>query len=466
MKFRLFLSACVMALMAGLSSCSKDGRPITNAEVFLGTEPLGPYLVTRVDSLSYLNVRVEPVNAKERIYWEIADQSVIMEYSREDNTGRKVSLIALSEGETVVRLTTESGFKTEFLAIVYANPPMLTGLRLEPESMTLKLGESSGVKAIVIPADAQESVSFEISDPTILEYDWEEDGEYLFSAIKIGKSKIVATCGDFSAECEVNVVSNLVPLTGVKLNQTSYSAPAGERFEIKPVFTPSNASNKVMKWVITDTNIADFEGTVDGTAEFVAKNVGTTAIRGMSLDGYFTVSATIKVTPPIAPAGGVDLGYRYGDRPVFFRKYNLGTSELYFYGHYLAWGDKTQYFEMDGPSAERWHSGKEKGYSKDSYKWYDSSLKTYTKYMNEPKNISLSLEDDPAHQILGGCWRMPNVADLFWLKNNCRWTADYDHLSYVVSSNVPGFEDQSIIIPMTGYYMDTRYHGFGQIVKG
>ena len=120
------------------------------------------------------------------------------------------------------------------------------------------------------------------------------------------------------------------------------------------------------------------------------------------------------------PAGAVDLeivmtredGTTYR---LFWAKSNLCTSGMCAnpedYGDYYAWGETE-------PKSE---------YSWDTYKWCDGP-KYMTKYNHEEaygtvdKKTVLDPEDDAAHVVLGGKWRMPTDKEWMELKKQCKWT--------------------------------------------
>lgn len=460
--------ACLCMLAAAVQSCnSKDDPkkkviPITGMKPTSEGQDITEYYITFVDSVMYFTIAVEPEDATEAIEWELSEEGIVAEYAEGDALGRTKSFKARKEGQIFVTLTTAGGVKSDFWITVFPNPIEPEGISLNQKELSMKVGDSESLTAYLHPEGAEGQIGWEIGNPAILEYDWEEQFEYFFSAIKAGKTTVSATCGDFRAECVVTVVENVIPLTGLSLKQTSYTIVEGDRFEIAPVFIPSDATNKAMDWDIENPEMVTVEGCSGGVTDFIARKMGTTKVVGTSRDGDFSVTATVRITPPTPPEGGVDLGYRYGDKPVYFHKYNLGASSIHAPGELYAWGDREVYYEHSG-AVTIWKAGKEKGYSKECYKWYDPSRKAYTKYLGVPGDISLSLEDDPAQAALGGCWRMPNPADLWWLVNECTWLVDYDSLSYIVKSKVEGFEDQSITIPMAGYYTGRTYLGYGQV---
>jgi len=135
----------------------------------------------------------------------------------------------------------------------------------------------------------------------------------------------------------------------------------------------------------------------------------------------------------------VDLGLS-----VNWATFNVGASSPEQIGDCYAWGETRKKID----------------FSWDTYKWYDVSTKTLTKYnyldsfgIVDNKRV-LELEDDVAHVMWGGSWRMPTREELNELYSNCRWTMTKlnDVLGYEVTSRVAGYEGRSIFLPALTYY--------------
>ena len=82
-----------------------------------------------------------------------------------------------------------------------------------------------------------------------------------------------------------------IPVTGLGLDLTSYSAKVGDGFYINPVVKPSNASNRAVTWKSNSTSIA----TVDGNGYVTCKAEGNTVITCTTVDGGFTATCAVSV---------------------------------------------------------------------------------------------------------------------------------------------------------------------------
>lgn len=89
-----------------------------------------------------------------------------------------------------------------------------------------------------------------------------------------------------------------IPVTGLGLDLTAYSAKVGDGFYINPVVKPSNATNRAVTWKSNATSIA----TVDGNGYVTCKAEGNAVITCTTVDGGFT--ATCSVSVAAADSGG------------------------------------------------------------------------------------------------------------------------------------------------------------------
>ena len=150
----------------------------------------------------------------------------------------------------------------------------------------------------------------------------------------------------------------------------------------------------------------------------------------------------------------VDLGLS-----VMWATCNIGAIKPEENGDYFAWG------EIETKSSYDWSN----------YKYCMGSQTSFTKYCNQTnygyngftdRKTILDQEDDAAHIIWGGDWRMPTVAEFEELldKRNCDWfwygngnTLFGGMAGYAVVSRKPGYEGNYIFLPASGY--DSKSQG-------
>ena len=153
----------------------------------------------------------------------------------------------------------------------------------------------------------------------------------------------------------------------------------------------------------------------------------------------------------------VDLGLS-----VLWAVSNLSETGLcpnpYDYGAYYAWGETET---------------KEK-YSWETYKFGTSTYGPLSKYNTSSSygtvdnKTVLDPEDDVAHVKLGDNWRVPTYAEWKELRNNCTWTWTDNYngtgiAGRIVTSNVEGYKDKSIFLPVAGYRLDADLYGAGSL---
>lgn len=133
----------------------------------------------------------------------------------------------------------------------------------------------------------------------------------------------------------------------------------------------------------------------------------------------------------------VDLGLPSG---LKWATCNVGATSPEDYGDYFAWG------ETEPKTTYDWRT----------YKWCNGSYKTQTKYCTESScgtvdnKTVLDPEDDAAHVIWGGSWRMPTRAEQEELLEKCTWT-------WITQNGVNGYmvkgpNGNSIFLPAAGYH--------------
>ena len=139
-------------------------------------------------------------------------------------------------------------------------------------------------------------------------------------------------------------------------------------------------------------------------------------------------------------------GYEYVDLGlgVKWAMFNIGASNSKSSGNYYAWG------ETSTKSSYTWSN----------YKYCNGYEDMLTKYNYEHKYGSvvdnrevLELTDDAAHVLWGSIWHIPTFEDHEELLQHCTWTwTTKDNVyGYKITSNVAGYSNKSIFLPVTGY---------------
>ena len=132
------------------------------------------------------------------------------------------------------------------------------------------------------------------------------------------------------------------------------------------------------------------------------------------------------VTPDL-PTGVIDMGLS-----VKWASTNLGASALEEKGDLFAWGEVAEKTDFT------W----------ETYKWCQGSEGTLTKYCEADGKKVLDPEDDAAHVILGGNWRMPTAKEYRELHRNCTQSSTIEYkgtMGVTFTSNING---NTLFFPM------------------
>ncbi len=158
----------------------------------------------------------------------------------------------------------------------------------------------------------------------------------------------------------------------------------------------------------------------------------------VSGDKPLVVSGTIDEW--IARHDYVDLGLPSG---LLWATCNIGAESPEEYGNYFAWGETVPNINA----------------SWGNYSWCDGTMYVMTKYCATENFgtvddlVQLELDDDAAHVIWGGSWRMPTSEEYAELINSSyttrEWTTFNDVNGILITSKANG---NSIFLPAAGYY--------------
>lgn len=337
-------------------------------------------------------------------------------------------------------------------------PVSVTGITLDSSSLTLTEGETARLIATISPSNADnQGVIWSSSDASVASV-----SNGTVTAVSAGSAIITAKSDDGgkTATCDVTVNSKIIPVASISLDKSSLEfTKRGEEYALVATVLPENATDKSVVWSSDNDNVA----TVDN-GKITAVGSGNATITVKTVDGNHTATCVVAVKI-VVPEGAVDLGLS-----VFWATCNLGASNPEEFGNYYAWGETET----------------KSDYSLNTYKFYKTEKSTdgefeveykgYTKYVTEKdaevygfkglydNKTVLDPEDDVAHVLLGGKWRMPTEAEFKELENNCTWQwAEYKGAEgYKVTSNKSGYTDKWIFLPAShfikGKKMDTVWN--------
>lgn len=213
----------------------------------------------------------------------------------------------------------------------------VSGVTLNNVELTLYIGDTSKLIATVEPEDAiNKNVIWESSDSSIVSVDSEgnvkalkkgtatitvttDDGEFTAKAQVVVKEKVVSETNkekpnngtanngntnggttnsgnSENTEEPTPPTETVINVTGVTLDKTALTLTEGGSSKLTATVNPSNANNKNVTWVSSNTAVA----TVDSNGNVTAVKAGTATITVTTVDGGYT--ATCQVTVNEKPA--------------------------------------------------------------------------------------------------------------------------------------------------------------------
>ena len=112
----------------------------------------------------------------------------------------------------------------------------------------------------------------------------------------VGTAVITVTAGNVKAACKITVPQLI---DWIEFDEDEIELKAGETYQLKPYISPSDATNKKLKYTSSDTKVAE----VSASGRVTAKSEGEAKIRAAATDGsdeyavcYVTVNGKAKVT--------------------------------------------------------------------------------------------------------------------------------------------------------------------------
>jgi uncharacterized protein YjdB len=162
------------------------------------------------------------------------------------------------------------------------------GLKLDPNAISLKVGETEKIIAQVLPANANNKVlQWTLSDDRIVTVS--SDGTV--TAMSVGPVRITATTmdGGFSDYCDVSV--DWTAVTGLILDKTALKISQGETYPLVASLIPSTATNDRVIWTSGMPSVA----IVSDTGFLTAVGGGITTITATTEEGGFTAFCQVTV---------------------------------------------------------------------------------------------------------------------------------------------------------------------------
>lgn len=193
-----------------------------------------------------LTATVAPSDATNKnVTWKTLDSKIA-------TVNKNGKITAVKAGTTYITATTANGKYTAKCKVTVSKIVKSTSVALNKTSVTINDGKSYQLTETVSPSNTTDkTVTWSVSDSKIIKVS--SDGKV--TALKPGTAYVYCKTKDTnkSAKCKVTV-KTVVP-TSVKFSSESVSVAYGKTKTLKATVSPSNATDKTLKWSSSDSSI-------------------------------------------------------------------------------------------------------------------------------------------------------------------------------------------------------------------
>lgn len=276
-KIRLFSTVMTIVLMLNMFSCTlfsfSSYAATTNIRMNISQATIqsgGQYQLSAI---------ITPADASKSLRWTSSNPNVATVNNNGLVTGR-------SSGTSTITCTTTDGSNLSASCTITV-AQLITSISMQG-SLEMNTGNTYRLSVSISPASATgKSLKWNSSNGNVATVS--SDGTVTAKSPGTANITCVTTDGSKkSATCTVTVKQGV---TGITLNKTSATIGVGNSTQLTANVSPSNATNKSVKWNSSNTGVA----TVNGNGQVTGVGVGTTTITCRSSDGNATASCTVTV---------------------------------------------------------------------------------------------------------------------------------------------------------------------------
>ncbi len=226
-----------------------------------------------------LSAIITPADASKSLRWTSSNPNVATVNNNGLVTGR-------SSGTSTITCTTTDGSNLSASCTITV-AQLITSISMQG-SLEMNTGNTYRLSVSISPASATgKSLKWNSSNGNVATVS--SDGTVTAKSPGTANITCVTTDGSKkSATCTVTVKQGV---TGITLNKTSATIGVGNSTQLTANVSPSNATNKSVKWNSSNTGVA----TVNGNGQVTGVGVGTTTITCRSSDGNANASCTVTV---------------------------------------------------------------------------------------------------------------------------------------------------------------------------
>lgn len=168
----------------------------------------------------------------------------------------------------------------------------VTELGLDLASDFIEIGEEVKLSPIVTP--------FEATDKNV---SWSSDNDVVATVseggvvrgVSVGEATITARSGNLSAECSITVMTEVIDVVSISLNETEVELAKEGVFQLVSILNPEDASDTQVIWASLDEATA----TVSATGLVTARRGGITTITATTNDAGLVARCVVTVNVPL-----------------------------------------------------------------------------------------------------------------------------------------------------------------------
>ncbi len=228
---------------------------------------------------------------------------------------------AKKEGTAKITAKTVDGnYKAICTVTVTKSAIAVTGVSISDPVVSLELGDTKQLSAIIKPSNATNyNVSWSSDNSAVVSV----NSSGLITAKKAGTAKITVTTADggFKATCQVTVTTPTVSVTGIALSPSKLNMRVGENTPLSVEVFPANATNKTVSWESENPEIA----TVSSTGLVKAVSEGATFITVTTKDGNHVARCEVIVG---AAAPSIEIKHYKETTKIAYRTTITFTAEM------------------------------------------------------------------------------------------------------------------------------------------
>ena len=221
-----------------------------------------------------LTAKVSPENATNKtVTWSSSDEKVAIVDEKGVVTGVKA-------GKATI--TAKAGEKSATVEITVIK--LVAGVKITSTVKEVVEGSTITLTAEVSPADATNpKITWSSNDEEVATVDASTG---VVTGVKAGSATITAKAGEKSATVEIKVI---IPVAGVKITTTEKEVTVDNTITLTATVTPDNATNNIVTWSSSATDVA----TVDSNGLVTGLKVGKTTITAKAGEQTDTVEITV-----------------------------------------------------------------------------------------------------------------------------------------------------------------------------